>query len=249
MLVSPAEDAPLRSLGQSSSEPEKYGADFLWLVPKVGLCGTQRKRVDDLVASLRDGRLAKELGQMAQLARAVLIIEGDWRWLPHGQSATIRYGKFFRKQYRGLVMSIQAMGVWVVETLNMEDTAEALRQLEDHFQPGPPSSLLRRPNAKGKWGAADSEEWGCHWWMTFEGIGPTQAKRLYAALGIPVIWTCTLKDLMAVEGIGKVRATRMLASLGGTNGTGGSQTPDHGVSSMRAASNGDASAVERTSTC
>src|SRR5262245_28190388 len=130
MLVSPAEHNHLLArLGNYSSEPERYGCDFLF-INRTGLVGVQRKTVSDLVASLYDNRFQRELVMWEGLDQAVLLIEGDWKWYK-GRSLTVR--GYNKPQYYGLMLSVQAQGVWVAETEGIEHTAEWLRQAELWF--------------------------------------------------------------------------------------------------------------------
>src|SRR5262245_33572705 len=89
MLISPSESPAFRALGTSTWRAEDWGADAVWVARKrVWAC--QRKSLKDLVASVDDGRLAKEMLQLQGADVAVLIVEtgerggGAPRELPGG---------------------------------------------------------------------------------------------------------------------------------------------------------------------
>lgn len=210
LLVSPAEPKVLRALGTVSAECERVGADFLCPTPH-GLVGIQRKEIRDLVASIRGDRIAREIGQSTDLYRTVLLVEGDWRWGAGGDSQACP--GFSRSQYDGLLLSFQSEGWFVLHSRNLVETAEVLGRIQSWFARSNHSSLRQRPKSRGLWGSASNKEWGQFWWQSFNGIGVGTATNLYEALGVPVVWTVTEKELMAVPGVGKKRAGELLAAL------------------------------------
>jgi len=107
IFVSPAEPSAIRTHFEVSSVCEQHGADFMFSSPH-GMIGVQRKEVRDLVASIRDDRIAREIGQSRQLAQLVLIVEGDWKWKRNNESG--RVDGFTRQQFDGLMLSFQSHG-------------------------------------------------------------------------------------------------------------------------------------------
>ncbi len=212
MLVSPTEQK-LRSLGKSSSLPEKYGSDFLF--PSVnGLVGVQRKELKDLVASLHDGRFAKELGQMGSLSLGIVLIEGEIRWTRDGQLMGMR-GEFTRAQLYGVLFSTMASGLWVIQTHSLEETGIILPLIEKWLQKKRHGTLSNRPNAKGEWGSVTSREWGVHFLQGFQGIGAEVAGRIWDHFGgVPVAWNVGREELERVKGVGKGRSEVMYRALG-----------------------------------
>lgn len=210
LLVSPAEPKLLRDLGETSTLCEERGVDFLLTSP-AGLIGVQRKEIRDLVASIRDDRICRELGQSKDLTQTVLLVEGDWRWQPSGQS--LRVEGFTRPQLDGLLLSFQANGWWVLTSESLQETCEVLARMKNWFSRGDHLSLLTRPKSRAPWGTHRNREWGVYVWQGFEGIGVTTAGALYDAVGLPLRWTVTEKELLKVPGVGKGRAKKLLAAL------------------------------------
>lgn len=203
MLISPMEQQPeLKALGTSSPEVEKYGVDYLLLSPS-GLIGVQRKAVSDLVASIRGDRLQREITQMAQLDQAVLLVEGNWKWDRNGRHTRSGYS---RREYNGLILSVQSFGIWVVTTANVEESVDYLRQMELWFQKPLHESLLRKPKAK--------VPEGIHILQHFDGVSLTRAKAIYEWFGrVPLRWDTTPEEMLKVPGLGKVTVDKLWKAI------------------------------------
>lgn len=213
MLISPTEPRPFHVLGSLSSVPERYGVDFMW-VSRVGKVGVQRKEIKDLVASLQDGRLGKELGQMGSLDLAVLIIEGRPQWSRDGYLLDVR--SFTKGQYYGVQFSVQMQGVWCLQTADHMSTVETLTYLETWLSKPKHGELKGRPKVSGEWGTANNREWGIHFLQGFPSIGTDVAGRIYDHFGgVPIGWMVTEDELQEVKGVGKGRAEKMVKALRG----------------------------------
>ena len=215
MLVSPAEPPALRALGEVSSLPETLGADFV-LFTANGLLLVQRKRVDDLVASVHDGRYQREMGQLcsAEAYARVVCIEGDWRFDQTGKSLAIRYSTWTRKSWHGIEMSTQHLGIHMVRTDSLTDTAEWLGQAEAWYGKAEHLSLAIRPKVPaGVWD--DPER---HFWLrvlqSFDGISAKTAGAIYDKAkedGVELLgWQVDRAWLLSVPGVGPGRADKLL---------------------------------------
>lgn len=211
VLCSPAEPSAIRTHFEVSSTCEQMGADFLFSSPH-GMIGIQRKEVRDLVASIRDDRIARELGQSRQLAQMVLIVEGDWKWRRSGESG--RMEGFTRPQFDGLMLSFQQHGWWVLHTATMADTVRTIHRCVSWFAKDTHDSLLTRPKPKAVWGTADNRDWAIHLLQSFDGLGVKSAAAIYDHFGrVPLTWTAGEKDFLEVPGVGKQRARTLILSL------------------------------------
>lgn len=214
-LVAPSERPPISSMGTSSLLPERMGADILWHSPH-GLAGVQRKRHDDLIASVRDTRLGMELVQMQLLHTAMVVIEGQPSWTADGQLLT-QHTQWSLKQQRGVEWSIQSQGVMVCWTRNPAETVSAVEHLYERTQQADHvSSLLARGKAqKNGWGKLSDEATAVHVLSGFPGISTELATRLFKAFGrAPIGLTVTADELLAVPGIGPKRVAQLLKCLG-----------------------------------
>lgn len=213
MLIAPSEPAILRAIGTTSSLPEKYGVDILFPTPN-GLAGIQRKEISDYIASIRDGRLGKELVQMQQLSFRALILEGKLSWTNQGQlmNGQVEWNK---GQHYSSLMSVQDSNVVLLPTDSMGDTIALSQQVEKWLQKEKHSSFLQRPKPKGKWGKATNKDWACHLLQSFEGVALGTASAIYDHFDghIPLAWTVTMEELMMVPGVGPKRAESLVKSL------------------------------------
>lgn len=214
MLIAPSEPRSIKILGTSSTVPETYGADILFPA-NGGMVGVQRKELSDLIASVQDGRLTKELAQMQRLGLAVLIVEGRPKWSTDG--ALLRdYGmQWTRSTHRNLLYSVQARGVWVEQTDDANDTVGAVLNLHEYLRKPKHHSLIRRPGPKSPWGKAGNRDWLCHFLQGLEGVGPELAERIVDYFGgrSPIAWQCTAEHLKGIEGIGPKRAKALMDAL------------------------------------
>lgn len=218
MLIAPTEPLPIRALGRTHSLPEKRGVDVLFAAGGRWV-GVQRKEIHDLVASVRDGRLHREVQQMGTclagggLGIAVLVVEGRFTWTVDGEWIEQGY-RWTRRQHRGLLWSVRSRGIWVETTSNADDTAGLCRDLEAWAKKDRHSSLDHRPGPVGMWGKATTREYASHVLQGFEGVGPELAGRILDHFGrLPIGWLVTAADLEAVHGIGKVKAKKLIGAL------------------------------------
>lgn len=215
MLVAPTEPRTIKTLGKSSSLPEKYGADIL--VPVSGsFLGIQRKEISDLVASVQDGRLSKEISQLQQVGRAVLIVEGRLKWSTEGVLLGRDYGMpWTRTTHRNLLYSVQARGVWVESTDDANDTVACILNLHDYLRKPKHMGLMKRPGPVSPWGKAVNQDWAAHLLQGFEGVGPETAKNIIEHFGgrVPLEWRCDEAALKEVPGIGPKRAKQLMEAL------------------------------------
>ena len=202
MLVSPAEPAHLREIGESSPLPENLGADFIPHAPV--LCGVQRKTVEDLVASVADGRLARELDQLEQLPLSILLVEGP-HWTASAGLFTPNPTSWDRKRWWGLQSTVLWKGIAWVEVMPRE-TIPWLRHLEtwlckeDH-------QGLARPSWDGQ------GDFGVHLLQSFPGIGPATARAIIKHCGVPFRLTVTEEELAAIPGVGQRRARTIVGAM------------------------------------
>jgi ERCC4-type nuclease len=217
MLVAPTEPRTIKSLGKSSSVPEKWGADIFFSA-NGSLVGVQRKEISDLIASVQDGRLAKEMSQMQNLGLAVLVVEGRLKWSSDGVLLGRDYGiTWTRTAHRNLLMSVQARGVKVESTDDAADTVCAVLNLQEWARKPSHHGLMRRPGPVSPWGKAQNEDWASHLLQGFEGVGPELAKNILQHFGgrVPLEWRVDEKALRAVKGLGPKRARALIAALEG----------------------------------
>lgn len=219
MLVAPTERPPITTLGKTSSLPEQYGVDVLFSA-KGQWVGIQRKEVNDLVASVHDGRLSRELSMMKRCSLAVLVVEGKPTWtmdgelMGRGNGNGKNGGRWTKQQHRGLCFSVSSQGVWVMTTDSAADTVQFAQQLEQWLRKEKHSLLVNRPGPETVWGRPDNRDFQRHLIMGLPGIGSDIAERIIDTVGMPFGMRVTVEELMQVPGIGKKRAEQIVGCLG-----------------------------------
>lgn len=212
MLIAPTEPLPLKRMGQVSSVPERHGVDVLW-VSHGHKHGVQRKEAKDFIASVNDGRLAKEVAQIRQLAGVrALVLEGKFIWSTEGMwMGPTRWDRY---RHRQALFTLQSEGLWVIPTESLADTVEAVAELEKWTRKAKHSFARSRSGVASSWGTPTSREFGCHLLQGLPNVGPELAERIYDHFGgVPWHWSVDEGDLVSVEGVGKVRARSMLSCL------------------------------------
>lgn len=208
-LVSPAEPPSIAIIGTSSSLPEQFGCDIMWYEPiELGFIGVQRKAFADLLASLEDGRLAKEVAQLQdeKIKMRFLIVEGTPQWTSDGR--LVDKWKFFtRVGYRSLLRSLQTEGIIVEHSDNQADTISLIESIAVWCAKTDHTTLHRRPKPKPKateWGTISDRDWASHLLQAIPMIGPKQAELILDHLdGRPIVELLLTKDeLGGIKGLG-----------------------------------------------
>jgi ERCC4-type nuclease len=218
-LVSPTEPPLIKAMGRVSSAPELRGADIMWHEPEVGLVGIQRKEYTDLINSIKNGMLAKELAKMTPLGMSILVVEGRPRWTVEGVLLH-RYISFDKVQYRSFLRSVQLRGVLVDYSEDTADTVVLIESIQKWASKGTHRSLDRRPKPKGtpsNWGYVTNKEWASHMLQSIPTIGPAQADAIFDHFGgsLPIALTVTEKELLEVPGVGPKTAKKIVAAFRG----------------------------------
>lgn len=176
--------------------------------------GIQRKEISDFIASVHDGRLSKEIGQMQQLDTALLVLEGKVSWTLDNMLVQNGYGYDWSwRQHHGVLWSIMSRGVWVDTTSGLQETIDFIRAFEMWSAKPKHQALQRRPGATGVWGTPSNKEYACHLVMGLPGVGPELAERIIDTFGVPFQWSITPDELMTVKGIGKEKARKIWEAL------------------------------------
>lgn len=229
ILVSPAEPSAFHHIGKPSAATERHGVDFFWTVKRerdgeseTQRWGIQRKAIKDLLASVDDERLAKELAQARSLHQTVLVVEGRLRFTTSGD--LVLPGKNFNLRNRWtrtglwkLLLTVQSRGWWVVFTDDHAGTIEAIRAVESWSRKADHRSLSARPAMQPVlWGRATDREFAVWVLQSAPGVGPEVAGRIYDHFGGGVVeLKVSVEELMEVPGVGKKTAETIAKAFGG----------------------------------
>ena len=194
---------------------EANGCD-IFTVTSVGLLGFQRKTVADLESSLRDGRFHYQLAQIRSssiLAERFLILEIDRTRTTTDRQHLID-STLTTDGLRTVALKCFLNDTLLIESADIGETVTLLEKVSRYIEHGGGDRLIRPKPSGNAWGTRSNRDWGIHVLQSFSGIGPRTAGAIYDAYGIPLHWTVTREQLLAIDGVGKVTADRLLSSLG-----------------------------------
>jgi ERCC4-type nuclease len=218
ILISPSEPMVLRQALEATNSPlcEEKGADILAPTRK-GLLGIQRKEApSDFLASLEDGRLARELPLLHLGADfPILLLEGTFNYDAGGRlSIDGRPTRYNRSGIKNLLRSVfYTHGIVVERSENLSDTPNVVRELVDYLSHDH-TSLLNRPKLQVVWGKPTSDQQHCYFYQGMPGVGVVLAQSLTSVFPTPAdLVKASLEDLKALPQIGKQRAGRIHAFL------------------------------------
>lgn len=208
---------------KSSGIPESRGVDYVWEHNDTWH-GVQRKELSDFLASLQDGRLAKEIGQMrASITMPMLVIEesaGQPQWAhPHELDGGTWAGYTGRPitwaALQKILLTIRAQGIGIAATSGPRQTAQWIVAMRD-WSMKETHSIKGRPTPKDDWGNATNRDWQMHLLTALDGIGPKTANAILDHLGeSPIKVTVDEQTLCQIPGIGAVTARRIIHSING----------------------------------
>lgn len=210
-LISPAEPPLIKTLGTVAMAPEKYGSDILWADGNAGgLIGVQRKEYTDLLASVADGRLQREIPQLRMCKMAFLLVEGKPHWSTDGVLVHTHLSHWTRESYFSLLRSVQRQGIVVEYTDSIADTITRVEAIAKWVAKGSHSSLVNRPKpGRTRWGQKNDRDTQIHLLQGVDGVGAIHAAAIVDHFGgLPLSWDVSADELGKVAGIGpkKVRA-------------------------------------------
>jgi ERCC4-type nuclease len=215
-LVSPAERPPITTLGTNSPLPERVGSDIIWQGAE-GLAGCQRKAIPDLISSVHDNRLGREVGQMskADLRYRFLVIEGQPSWDREGNLAGSR-SRWSIRQHNGVLLSVQQQGIQVVSSRTSLETCAVIQHLYDWTQKKDhvSSLLAREKTPKNGWGQVDDKTTFVHFFSAVDDIKDKMAARIYDMYGNILTLTVGEEELFKVPGLGPKRVASILKTFG-----------------------------------
>lgn len=222
ILVAPTEPRHFDILGRRSTWPEKNGVDFIWQTSDRQWVGVQRKEFPgDLIASLEDGRLQRELVQMLRLKDrggfGGLVLEGRPRFDGEGRVLDRYKDHFTRHRLNSFLTSIQliyGLSYWWTE--DKDTTAELVLKLAGWSASPAHRGLETRPKSVNTWGISAKVEQQSHFLQGLPAMGPVRAKAIIDHFqSLPLRWEVSEEDLRSVKGVGPQSARRWHRFLNG----------------------------------
>ena len=158
----------------------------------------ERKRLDDLVASIADGRLFSQISRLSRSLHPVLILEGT--------SKLIQNSHMSRAAIQGALIHVSLFyGVPILRSRNVEETAALLHTMGHQITSSSCASLHR----SGKIPKSINKQ-KLFMLQRLPGVGPHKAIELLKHFGsIGKVMTATIDELRMAPGIGPLGAERI----------------------------------------
>jgi len=202
VYVAPTEPKDLRDVAdQVSQHPERFGVDVLINGEHVTI-GIQRKTLQDLVASLDDGRLAEQSVLWGGLENVIVLVEGGVRFRADYLVLNTWGQQISKKQFRRILQTIRSAGVHVEYSNSLDDTIEWVELLAEWCDKETHSTLTPvKQQQRGNWGEQKRAHYQAQVLMGFPGIGAGLAARIVEVCeGLP--FTVNIERLAEVPGLG-----------------------------------------------
>lgn len=215
-IVSPTDQDLCNALGGISDLlPESWGADCLVdVLTKEGnnlVVAFQRKHIpEDFLASVKDGRLSREILQLQQADIRVLIIEGNFRYDSYGALwISRRPTGWYRERIENMLLSIQvAHNIAVERTKDIEDTANRIKQITKWASESDHVSLVKRKGpAMLDW--MQKQDKVSYYYQGMESVGYKLSRALSEMFEPGDLYEATVEEIMAVPKIGKGKAEKI----------------------------------------
>jgi ERCC4-type nuclease len=141
LIVDNREHAPLRAQALReipNSQQERLAAsDYLIFDQDGHSIGIERKEIKDLVSSIAQRKLKRQLESLAQFDRGILLIEGMWKVKDGGLYVHERRVGWPPQTIQAILLALQEQtGVKVLHTVNYDETILTLRMLEKRGEKG-----------------------------------------------------------------------------------------------------------------
>ena len=216
IIVSSNERKPVKkALGEYLESDLPF--DFLAYTQRGPIVAERKRFPGDFIASVQDGRFAKECAAMREASQWPHIIkEGRGTYTKDGYLRSgPRILNWTRKSVRNMVRSLELVeGCRVEETRSIRDTADRLHEIADYFDAQHHGSFRARTRLVSDWPAPTYQERYRYWLMGLPEISAVRADKLAAKFTCPMaICIASEESLMEVPGIGKYIAGRIYSFL------------------------------------
>ncbi|MCS7108574.1 MAG: ERCC4 domain-containing protein [Sulfolobales archaeon] len=163
----------------------------------------ERKRVDDLVRSVFDGRFFEQMSKLSEVCEIpMIIVEGDLN--------DIRYLTSKWKSIEGaLLTAIINFGVIPYYTKDLRHTADVIRHVAEKFSNVSSFKSYFRRTAKPK--DEDVRSWQLYILQSLPGVGVKTAHKLLEKFSnVRSVFNASLSELSMIEGISDEKAGRII---------------------------------------
>jgi len=192
------------------------------LYTSSGLVCIERKKVPgDLLASVDDGRLGREISAMReQTDLRIILLQGIIKYRNDGTVVTGRRRlkrEWTRKGIRNLRRTWEYVeGCYTEYADSKRELVNIVAEIQGYFDKGKHLGLKTRPGLQNNWifpPRADRVMW---FYQGLPGISVSRARTLYEQFPNPFeLYEASLEDILGISGFGKVLASGIYNFLRG----------------------------------
>lgn len=191
--------------------------DFL-LFTNRGQLPIERKQIpSDLISSVQDGRLARELVAMRQVSQfPILLLHGRFTYNKVGELVMGGHGrKWTKRGIRNLLRTLKLVeGVFIEQAETDAELLEIFDELQEYFDKSHHLALRTRPPLDSSWLTTTTEEKVRYFYSGLPKIGPVLAKSLAHEFPSPMnLYQASVADIMQVSRFGRSSAERVYRFL------------------------------------
>lgn len=209
-LIVPNEPKRIRQLLPDLIEvPMGYD---ICLLTNLGKVGIERKRVpSDLISSIEDGRLGREILAMREECKVMVILfHGVMRYNANG---TLKLGRgtsyrWTDKGIRNVRRTLEFVeGCYVECARNNEELVKVVNEVQEYLDKPRHDSMHIRQGIKSNWIRSTREEKIIYWMQGLPGVGISTARKLYEKFPTPLsIFQAVPEDISSIPRMGKTVA-------------------------------------------
>ena len=188
---------------------------------EAGTIGIERKHVpDDLLASVTDGRLGREILAMREECNfQVVLLHGIIRYHSDG---TVNFGRKVKSRWtaigvRNLLRTVQYVeGCYIEQAYSSWELPIIVQEMQEYFDNMSHNSLHSRPKLGSNWMIKTQEERIQQFYQGLEGISTVRARILADKYPHPFnLFSASIEDICDINGFGKKTANQIYNFLHG----------------------------------
>lgn len=210
IVITTNEPAEIKKLFGDLAIESPLGFDFL-LYTQRGKIPIERKTPSDLIASISDGRLARELRAMREESRFyIVLLHGRFTYNKDDELVMRGHGrKWTKKGVRNLLRTIELVeGAKLEYAETDEELVKVVQELQEYFDKTHHLSLKIRAGLETNWLVPTREEKVRHFYQGLPSISAIRARTLAKVFASPLdLFGASIDDLMKLPGFGRNLAT------------------------------------------
>ena len=214
IVITTNEPREIKNLFGEQALESPMGFDMLLYTSKTPLPIERKKVPGDLLASVTDGRLAREISAMREVSQFfVVLLHGTIIY--RKDDSVYMYGNkgrnWTKKGVRNLLRTLQFVeGAYIEYASTDEELVQVVNELQEYFDRQYHLSFRLRPSFQTNWIMPTRQEKVIYFFQGLPGISAIRAKSLSEKFPSPLnLYQASVDDITQISGLGNVLATRI----------------------------------------